>query len=98
MPKEVKVEIPAEEGGEEAEHMEEDAPAPQQGGSADTVVISRTEYELLSGAHQRLDKLEERFTTIEAQSATHTTLLRAILDRLPTAAGASSSVPPGERQ
>jgi chaperonin cofactor prefoldin len=97
MPREVRVEILAEEGGEEAEHMEEDAPAPQQGGSADTVVISRTKYELLSGAHQRLDKLEERFTTIEAQSATHTTLLRAILDRLPPAAGASSFVPPGEQ-
>jgi hypothetical protein len=96
MPREVRVEIPAEEGGKEAEHMEEDASAPQQGGRADTVIISRTEYELLSGAHQRLEKLEERFTTIEEQSATHTTLLRAILDRLPPAAGASSSIPPGE--
>jgi hypothetical protein len=83
MPREVRVEIPAEEGGEEAKHMEEDAPAPQQGGRADTVVISRTEYELLSDAHQRLEKLEEHFTNIEAQSATHTTLLWAILDRLP---------------
>jgi chaperonin cofactor prefoldin len=78
--------------------MEEDAPAPQQGGRADTVVISRTEYELLSGVHQRLEKLEERFTTIEAQSATYTTLLREILGRLPAAAGASSSIPPGEQQ
>jgi hypothetical protein len=58
MPREVRVEIPTKEGGEEAKHMEEDALAPQQGGRADTVVISRTEYELLSGAHQRLDKLE----------------------------------------
>jgi hypothetical protein len=98
MLREVRVEIPAEEGREEAEHMEEDAPPPQQGGSADTVVISRTEYEFLSGAHQRLDKLEERFTTIKTQSATHTTLLRAILDRLPPAAGAASSVPPEEQQ
>jgi hypothetical protein len=98
MPREVRVKISAEEGGKEAEHMEEDAPAPQQGGRADTVVISRTEYELLSGAHQRLKKLEECFTNIEAQSATHTTLLWAILDRLPPAAGASSSVPPGEQQ
>jgi hypothetical protein len=80
MPKEVRVEIPVEEGEEEAEHMEKDAPAPQQGGRVDTVVISRTKYELLSGAHQRLNKLEERFTNIEAQSATHTDLLRAILD------------------
>jgi hypothetical protein len=96
MPREVRVEIPAEEGGEEAEHMEEAAPPPQQGGSADTVVISRTKYKFLSGAHQCLDRLEERFTTIEAQSATHTTLLRAILDRLPPAAGAASSVPPEE--
>jgi hypothetical protein len=66
MPREVRVEIPANEGGEEAEHMEEDAPAPQQGGRANTVVISRTEYELLNGAHQHLDKLDERFTNIEA--------------------------------
>jgi hypothetical protein len=65
MPREVRVEISAEEGEEEAEHMEEDAPAPQQGGRADTVIISRTEYELLSGAHQRLEKLKQRFTTIE---------------------------------
>jgi hypothetical protein len=98
MPREVRVEIPANEGGEEAEHMEEDAPALQQGGRADTVVISRTEYELLSGAHQHLDKLDERFTNIEAQSAAHTDLLRAILDRLPPTAGASASVPPGEQQ
>jgi hypothetical protein len=97
MLKEVRVEIPTDEGGEEAEHMEEDASAPQQGGRADTVVISRTEYELLSGAHQRLDKLEQRFTNIETQSAAHTDLLKAILDRLPPAAGASSSVPLGEQ-
>jgi hypothetical protein len=98
MPREVRVEILAEEGGEEAEHMDEDALAPQQGGRADTVVISCTKYELLSGAHQRLEKLEERFTNIEAQSATHTTLLRAILDQLPPIAGASSSILPGEQQ
>jgi hypothetical protein len=65
MPREVRVEISAEEGEKEAEHMEEDAPAPQQGGRADTVIISRTEYELLNGAHQRLEKLKQRFTTIE---------------------------------
>jgi hypothetical protein len=98
MPREVRVEIPVEEGGEEAEHMEEDAPAPQQGGRADSVVINRAEYELLSGAHQCLEKLKERFTTIEAQSATHTNLLWEILGQLPPAAGASSSVPPGEQQ
>jgi chaperonin cofactor prefoldin len=98
MPREVRVELPDEEGGEEAEHMEEDAPPPQQGGRADTVVISRTEYELLSGTHQRLEKLEQRFANIETQTASHTTILRDILDRLPPAAGASSSVPPGEQQ
>jgi hypothetical protein len=32
MPKEVRVEIPADEGGEEAEHIKEDAPASQQVG------------------------------------------------------------------
>jgi hypothetical protein len=46
--------------------MEEDAPAPQQGGRADTVVISRTEYAFLSGAYQCLDKLEKRFANMEA--------------------------------
>jgi hypothetical protein len=98
IPREVRVEIPVEEGGEEAEHMEEDAPTPQQGGGADTVVISRTEYELLSGAHQRLDKLEQHFIHIETQIAAHTDLLKAILDRLPSTAGGSSSIPPGEQQ
>jgi hypothetical protein len=98
MPKEVRVEIPVDEGGEEAKYMEEDAPALQQGGRADTVVISHTEYELLSGAHQCLDKLEQRFINIETQAAAHTDLLNAILDRLPPAAGASSSIPPGEQQ
>jgi hypothetical protein len=92
------VEIPVDEGGEEAEYMEEDAPTPQQGERADTVVISRTKYELLSGAHQRLDKLEQRFINIETQAAAHTDLLKAILDRLPPAVGASSFVPPGEQQ
>jgi hypothetical protein len=96
MPREVRVELPAEEGGEEAEHMEEDAPPPQQGGRADTVVISRTEYELLSGTHQRLEKLEQSFANIERQTASHTSILRDILDRLPPAAGPSSSVPPGQ--
>jgi hypothetical protein len=98
MPRGVRVQIPADEGGEEAEHMEEDAPASQQGGRADTVVISRTEYEFLNGAHQRLDKLEERFSNLEAQSATHTDILKAIMEQLPPVAGASSSVPPGEQQ
>jgi hypothetical protein len=98
MPKEVRVEIPVDEGGEEAEYMEEDAPAPQQGGRADTVVISRSEYELLSGAHQHLDKLEQCFINIETQAAAHTVLLKAIMDRLPPAVGASSSIPPGEQQ
>jgi hypothetical protein len=78
--------------------MEVDAPAPQQSGRADTVVISHTEYEFLNGAHQRSDKLEERFANLEAQSATHTDILRAILERLPPTTGALSSVPPGEQQ
>jgi hypothetical protein len=76
----VRVQILANEGGEEAEHMEEDAPALQQGGRADIVVISCTEYEFLSGTHQRLDKVEEHFANLEAQSATHTNILRAILE------------------
>jgi hypothetical protein len=80
MPRGVGMQILADEGGEAAEHMEEDAPAPQQGGRADSVVISRTEYEFLSGAHQRMDRLEERFANMEAQSATQTDILKAILE------------------
>jgi hypothetical protein len=78
--------------------MEEDAPAPQQGGRADSMIISRTEYDFLSGAHQRMDKLEERFATMEQQFVTQADLLKAILDRLPPTTRASSSVPPGEQQ
>jgi hypothetical protein len=65
MPRGVGMRIPADEGGEATEHMEEDAPASQQGGRADSVVISCTEYDFLSGAHQRMDRLEERFATME---------------------------------
>jgi hypothetical protein len=61
------------------------------------VVISHIEYEFLSGAHQHMDKLEERFANLEAQSITQTNILRVILERLPPAAGASSSEPPGEQ-
>jgi hypothetical protein len=50
--------------------MEEDTPALQQGGRADFVVISRTKYDFLSGAHQRMDKLEEHFATMEQQFVT----------------------------
>ena len=102
MPKEVRVQIPADEGEEAIEHMDEDAPAPvptpPQGGRNDSVVISRTEYDFLSGAHQCMDRLEQRFANMETQSAAQTDILRAILERLPPAAGASSSVPPGEQQ
>jgi hypothetical protein len=80
MPKGVRIQILADEGGEEAEHMDEDAPAPQQGGRADFVVISRIEYDFLSGAHQRMDRLEECFATMEQQFVTQADLLRAIME------------------
>ena len=60
--------------------MDEDASAPPQGGRNESVVISHTEYELLSGAHQRMDKLEQHFANMEKQSATHTKILKAILE------------------
>jgi hypothetical protein len=97
MPRGVGMQIPADEGGEAVEHMEEDAPAPQQGGRADCMVISRTEYDFLNGAHQSMDRLEERFATMEQQFVTQADLLKAILDRLPPIAGASSSIPPEEQ-
>jgi hypothetical protein len=97
MPRGIRVQIPTDEGGEDAEHMEEDAPAPQQGGRANSVVISRTEYEFLSGAHQCMDRLEEHFANMEKQFSIQTEILKAILEQLPPVAGASSSVPPGEQ-
>jgi glutamate racemase len=90
------VQIPADEGGEGVEHMEKDALAPQQGGRADSMVISCTEYEFLSGAHQRMDRLEECFANMEKQPATQTEILKAILEQLP-AVGASFAVPHGEQ-
>jgi hypothetical protein len=61
------------------------------------VVISRTEYDFLSDAHQRMDRLKERFATMEQHFVTQADLLKAILDRIPPAAGVSSSIPPGEQ-
>jgi hypothetical protein len=78
--------------------MEEDAPAPQQGGQNESVVISRIEYEFLCGANQPMDKLEQRFDNMEKQFDTQAEMLKAILERLPPAAGPSSSVPHGEQQ
>jgi hypothetical protein len=98
MPRGVRVQIPADEEREDTEHMEEDAPAPQQGGRNEFIVISRTEYEFLCGANQCMDRLEECFTNMEKQFDTQAEMLKAILKRLPPAMGASSSVPHGEQQ
>ena len=61
------VQILADEGGDATEHMDEDAPAlvPPQGGRNDSVFISRTKYEFLSGTHQRMDRLEQHFANME---------------------------------
>jgi hypothetical protein len=68
MPRGIRVQIPVDEGGEDAEHMEEDAPPPQQGGQNEYVVISCTEYEFLCGVNQSMDRMEERFANMEKQS------------------------------
>ena len=102
MPRGVRVQIPADEGGDTTKHMDEDAPAPApappQGGRNDSIVISCIEYEFLSGAHQHMDRLEQHFANMETQSATQTDILRPILERLPPVAGASSSGPHEEQQ
>jgi hypothetical protein len=81
---------------EDAEHMEEDAPAPPQGGRRRSVVISHTEYEFFCGSNQHRDRLEQHFDNIEKQFDTQAEMLKAILERLPPAARESSSVPHGE--
>jgi hypothetical protein len=98
MPRGVRVQIPVVERVEDAEHMEENAPAPQQAGRKGSIIISRTEYEFLYGANQRMDKLEQRFDNMEKQFDAQDNVLKAILERLPPAAGASSLVPHGEHQ
>ena len=98
MPSGIRAQLPAVERVEEAEHMEEDAPTPQQGGRRGSIVISHTEYELLCGANQRMDRLEQHFGNMEKQFNTQAEVLKAILERLPPAAGASSLVPHGEHQ
>jgi hypothetical protein len=47
----LRAQIPAKERVEEVEHIEEDAPAPQQGGRRRSVVISRIEYDFLRGGN-----------------------------------------------
>jgi hypothetical protein len=45
-----------------------------------------------------MKRLEQRFANIEKQFNTQGEMLNAILERLPPAAGESSSVPHGEHQ
>jgi hypothetical protein len=98
MPRGLRAQIPAKERVEEAEHMEEDAPAPQQGGRRRSVVISQTKYDFLCGANQHLERMEQRFANMEKQFDTQGEMLKAILERLPPAARESSSVQHGETQ
>jgi hypothetical protein len=98
MPRGLRAQIPVAERVEEADIMEEDAPAPQQGGRKSSVVISQTEYDFLRGANQRLERMEQHFANMEQQFTTQGEMLKAILDRLPPAAGESSSVPHEEHQ
>jgi hypothetical protein len=78
--------------------MEEDAPAPPQGGRRRSVVISQTEYDFLHGANQRLERMEQHFANIKKQFDTQGEMLKAILEQLPPATGESSSVSHGEYQ
>jgi hypothetical protein len=80
MPRGLRAQIPTVERVEEAEHMEEDAPTAQQGGRRGFVVISRTKYEFLCGANQRMDKLEQCFDSMEKQFDTQDMVLKAILE------------------
>ena len=92
------MQIPTVERVEDAKHMEEDAPAPQQGWRKGSIVISHIEYEFLCGANQHMDRLEQRFDSMEKLFDTQDMVLKVILERLPPTAGASSSVPLGEHQ
>jgi hypothetical protein len=65
MPWGLRAQILAEERVEEVDIMEEDAPAPQQGGKRRSVVIIQTEYVFLRGANQRLERVEQRFANME---------------------------------
>ena len=80
MPRGIRAQIPIVERVEDAKHMEEDAPAPQQSRRKGSVVISRTEYEFLCGTNQGMDRLEQHFANMENQFDTQGNMLKAILE------------------
>ena len=90
MPRGIRALVPVDEGMEDAEHMEVKEPAAQQGREGEPV--GRNPWD------QRIERLEQSIAQLARCFDTHEEMLKAILDPLPPASGASSSAPPRDQQ
>ena len=75
---------------EDAARMEVEEPAAQQGGVGEPVV--RNPWD------QHIERLKQSIAQLAKRFDNHEEMLLAILDRLPSAPGASSLAPPREQQ
>ena len=89
MPRGIKAPVPVDEGMADAEHMEVEEPADQQG--RDEEPVGRNPWD------QRIERLEQSIAQLARRFDTQEEILKAILDRLPPTSGASSSAPPGDQ-
>ena len=90
MPRGIRAPIPAAERVEGVEHMEVEEPTAQQSGEGELVVMSLW--------NQRIEKLEQSIEQLAKRFDKQEDVLKAILDRLPPASGASFSAPLGGQQ
>ena len=89
MPRGIRAPAPVDEGMADAEHMEVEEPADQQG--RDEEPVGRNPWD------QRIERLELSIAQLARRFDTQEEMLKAILDRLPPTSGASSSAPPGDQ-
>ena len=89
MPLGIRAPVPMVERMEDVDHMEVEEPAAQQGWEGEPVATSLW--------NQSIERLEQSIAQLAKCFDTQEEMLKAILDRLPPASGASSSAPPREQ-
>ena len=89
MPRGIRAPAPVDEKVEDAERMEVEEPVAQQGGEGEPVVKNPWD--------QRIERLEQSIAQLAKRFDNQEEIRQAILDRLPPAAGASSSASLGEQ-
>ena len=89
MPRGIRAPAPVDERMKDAEPMEVEEPAAQQGGAREPV--GRNPWD------RRIEKLEQSIAQLAKRFDNQEEMLQAILDRLPPAPKASSSAPSGEQ-